>query len=165
MDECTKKIPKRQQDKLEPRQIPLPTPTQKAYLQLSSTLVANNIHLHISLHFFAPKMEKRMSRISSIPTHQRSQIHWRAFEWAYKRLSVIARLSIFKLIHNKWYPAAEIAKCDPDDPCRNNNARISMPQHIGTRYSTNYHRSHRAVTGAYTKGILRPQSTKCVSYR
>ena len=57
MDKRAKKFLKQHQGSLEPKQILLPLPTQKAYLLLSSTLVSSNIAHHISLHFFAPKME------------------------------------------------------------------------------------------------------------
>ena len=114
MDAKAKHFLKRHQGSLEPKQIPLPLPTQKAYLSVSSTLVSNNISHHISLHFFAPKMENRLKRVTELTKHHREQIHWRAIEWAYKKYSVAARLPIFKLLHNKWMPAMSIAKFDPD---------------------------------------------------
>ena len=114
IDDRAKKFLKQHQGSLEPKQIPIPPPTQKAYLSLSSTLVSNNISHHISLHFFAPKMENRLSRVSNLTKTQRENIHWRAIEWAYKKKSVAARLLIFKLLHNKWTPAMTIAKFDPD---------------------------------------------------
>ena len=114
MDEKAKKFLRSHQGILEPKQIPLPLPTQKAYLSVASTLVSNNLAHHISLHFFAPKMENRLNRASDLTKHHREQINWRAIEWAYKKHSVAARLPIFKLLHNKWTPAMTIAKYDPE---------------------------------------------------
>ena len=101
MDNRSRKFLQTHQIKLKLQQIPLPPPTQQAYLTLLSTLVSNNINHHASLHFFASKMESRMQHVSRLNKSDRDQINWRAFEWAYKRLSVVARLPIFKLIHNK----------------------------------------------------------------
>ena len=55
MDERAKSFLKIHQGKLEPKQIPLALPTQKEYLSIFTTLVANNIHHHATLHFHAPK--------------------------------------------------------------------------------------------------------------
>ena len=57
MDTRSRAFLQQHQGKLEPKQIPLPPPTQKAHLRVSSTLVTNNIQHHINLHFFALKME------------------------------------------------------------------------------------------------------------
>ena len=47
------------QGKLEPKETQLALPSQKANLHLGSTLVHSNIHRHVNIHFFEPKLEQR----------------------------------------------------------------------------------------------------------
>lgn len=147
MDEKAKKFLKTHQGILEPKQIPLPLPTQKAYLSVASTLVSNNLPHHISLHFFAPKMETRLNRVSNLTKNHREQIHWRSIEWAYKKHSVAARLPIFKLIHDKWMPAMKIAKFDPEkNPhCIRCNLHVETFLHIYQCPSAQANATHKSA--------------------
>lgn len=79
MDDRLRQFLQTHHGKLEPQQIPLPSPTQQAYLTLSYTLISNNTNHHASLHFFASKIESRMQRVLGLLKSDHDQIHWRAF--------------------------------------------------------------------------------------
>ena len=87
-----------------------------------------------------------MSIISGLPPQHRQQVHWRAFEWAYKRLSLVSRLPIFKLIHDKWTPAMAIAKFDADKnpQCVCCNLHVETFKHIfqcSSKLALNIHKT------------------------
>ena len=165
MDHRSRKFLQNHQGKPEPQQIPLPPPTQQAYLTLSSTLVPNNINHHATLHFFGSKMESRLQRVSGLNKDERAQIHWRAFEWAYKRLSVVARLPIFKLIHNKWSPAMEIAKFDPEkDPiCQRCGLHPETFRHIFQCPSNHALNSHKTAISKLRKTLQKQDTTPIIT--
>ena len=73
-----------------------------------------------------------MSIISGLPPQHRQQVHWRAFEWAYKSLSLVSRLPIFKLIHDKWTPPMAITKFDADKnpQCVRCSLHVEILMHI-----------------------------------
>ena len=62
-------------------------------------------------------METRLKTKAPVPPELLENVHWKAIERAYNRLTLLERLPIFKLIHNKWPTNMTIASWDAEkDP-------------------------------------------------
>ena len=114
MDEISKSFLQDDQGRIEPRETQMPLPSQKAHLHLGSMLIHNNIHHHINLHFYGPKLEKRFLHKFEIDQKFHQQIQWMALERAYRNKAKQEKISVFNLLQNKWTTNMVQANWNPD---------------------------------------------------
>ena len=87
---------------LKPTQSQRTLPGQQASLILGGTIVHNNIHHHINLHFFGHDLENRFRQKTYLSIEDQRIIQWRAFERAFRKAPTQDCPGIFNLIHEKW---------------------------------------------------------------
>ena len=97
MDEISKSFLQDDQERIEPKETQLPLPSQKVHLHLGSTLIHNNIHHHVNLHFYGPKLEKRFLHKFEIDKKFHQQIQWQALERAYRNTAKQDKISRLRL--------------------------------------------------------------------
>ena len=120
------------QGPLEPTQHQMNIPGQRATLKVGDKNANNNIHHHVRLHYYEHKLEQCFRHHTSIPENLQKLIQWWAFEWTFRKAPAKDRVSIFKLIHEKWPTNMVQAKWDweKDPMCQRWSDREQTFQHI-----------------------------------
>ena len=148
MDELAGKFLAEDQHQLEPSSHQLGIPGQAVSLFINHQPINNNMHHHINLYYFGPKLESRFRSKNTIPPKFHSVFHWKAMERAFRATSERDKLSRFNLIHKKWVTNMVQAGWDGDKTpmCQLCTDREETVIHIFACPST-------STTSAYSKAV------------
>ena len=155
MDELAKRFLQHHQGPLEPRRLQLQLPSQKANLLIADARITNNMQEHISLHFFGHRLDSRFKRVSSIDPKYHHLIKWEARDLAYRKLSEMDKLALFKLLHEKWPTNMKTASWDANQSplCQRCVDREETSKHIFQCTSTNASKQHKTSLKTFRKNL------------
>lgn len=101
----------------------------------------------ISLHFFGLRLDNRFQQITSIDEKCHKMINWDVRDLAFRKMSDMDKLSLFRLLHKKWPTNMKIASWDTEQSpfCSRYIDREETSLHIFQCTSGNTHEQHNKI--------------------